>query len=531
MILRMRQAETALKDGRLDEAFEIVRQGEMREHRRGQELVGRLARALCSRGEEHLAAGRLTEASADADRAATLGGGLPEVASLKSAVTQAAAVRQQQERRRAGRIAAVREHLYGGELSIGQGLLDNLDETYRAEMLKDEAAVRRAKAEKCVAQAAEAIEREDWPRGVEAIVKARELHATNGRLTDLAAALTIGVVDRLREAMRQGRLDQARYYVEVAGPVCGDAMAFVELSRVLDLAGKAAVATQQARWRTALEYLHRVRTVLPDAAWVAEALGDAELAATSAERLRGGPLGLLAGDSTDDPSQDVAGFGPRVAADETAAVPKERAKVRKPPAPVRASAGALPPRFMLNVDGVGSFLVVRERCATIAAASASRRPDVPLMLDASATPVMIERDDEDYFVATGTNAKGDAIGRRLLHDGERIGITQRCHARFTRPNAASTSAVLSIAGARIPATDATRVILLDRSLVIGPGSSAHVRADALAAPVVLHVRDGRLFCNASEEVTVNDKPMDRQVGLPTDARVRIGPVTLTIRPA
>ena len=46
LILRLKQAETAVADGRLDEAFEIVQSEQIRQHRRGQKLIGRLAGAF-----------------------------------------------------------------------------------------------------------------------------------------------------------------------------------------------------------------------------------------------------------------------------------------------------------------------------------------------------------------------------------------------------------------------------------------------------------------------------------------------------
>ena len=63
MILRIRQAECALADGRLDEAFELADRHDVRSHRRGQRLVGRLVRSLVDRGRKHLDAGRIAEAA------------------------------------------------------------------------------------------------------------------------------------------------------------------------------------------------------------------------------------------------------------------------------------------------------------------------------------------------------------------------------------------------------------------------------------------------------------------------------------
>ena len=40
MSLRIRQAETALAGGRLDEAYELARARDVRAHRNGQRLIG-----------------------------------------------------------------------------------------------------------------------------------------------------------------------------------------------------------------------------------------------------------------------------------------------------------------------------------------------------------------------------------------------------------------------------------------------------------------------------------------------------------
>ena len=58
ILLRLKQAEVAMADGRLDEAFSLLNRDDARGHRRGQELIGRLAKALVNRGRQHLSADR-----------------------------------------------------------------------------------------------------------------------------------------------------------------------------------------------------------------------------------------------------------------------------------------------------------------------------------------------------------------------------------------------------------------------------------------------------------------------------------------
>ncbi|MBI4578716.1 MAG: hypothetical protein HY718_03385, partial [Planctomycetes bacterium] len=271
LILRMRQAETALKDGRLDEAFDLARAADVRMHRRGQDLIGRLARALVGRGREHLTAGRLPLASTDCDKAAALAGNLAEVAELKSAVAEAAAAKQERDRRHAGAIGAARQRIHDGELSIGQRCLEGIDGTMRVDVLQGEAVARRQEAETLLARGEDALQREDWAGAVEALAKARELHSANSSLTDLIARACTGIAACVRLALNQGRLDQASHLLDVAAPLCGRSVEFAELHGAYEMCVKSAGVVARGECRRAIEVLQRLRTVLPDAAWIAEA--------------------------------------------------------------------------------------------------------------------------------------------------------------------------------------------------------------------------------------------------------------------
>jgi hypothetical protein len=147
----------------------------------------------------------------------------------------------------------------------------------------------------------------------------------------------------------------------------------------------------------------------------------------------------------------------------------------------------LPQRFILQVDGAGSYLVVRSGSVTLGPISSSRRPDVGLIAEATAAVVTIERIEDDYFLKTPGSAG------KLLADGDRISLSPRCRLQFRLPNPASTSAILELVGGRFPRADLRGVILLDRDLILAPGSGAHIRADHLQQQVVLHVRDARLW--------------------------------------
>ena len=208
-----------------------------------------------------------------------------------------------------------------------------------------------------------------------------------------------------------------------------------------------------------------------------------------------------------------------------------------PPAPVphvvpELQAGGLPSRFLLQVDGAGSYLVLRDHRVTVGPAGSSRGADVGLLADSGLPTATIERVEDDYFLVSDGSVRVNqaAGGRKLLADGDKISLSRRCGVKFARPHAASPSAVLTLSGTRLTRGDARRVVLMDREMVVGPGATAHVRVDLLAHPAVFYVRDGRLHCRSEEPVTVNDRPVDRVEGIPLNANVRIGSVSLVITP-
>jgi hypothetical protein len=179
---------------------------------------------------------------------------------------------------------------------------------------------------------------------------------------------------------------------------------------------------------------------------------------------------------------------------------------------------------MIQIDGAGTFYVLRAPLVTMGPVSSSRLPDVGLIAEPGAPVVSIERSEDDYFIrATSAIAVNDRpTNSKLLTRGDRIAISPRCRLTFNLPNPASTSATVDLAGGRFPRGDVRRVILLDRDLIIGPGNGAHVRADHLTGNVMLVVRDGRLLVQSDAHVTVDGKPMDRLSGIPLGGHVDVG---------
>jgi len=317
-------------------------------------------------------------------------------------------------------------------------------------------------------------------------------------------------------------LDAAEAMLEHLGSLTNPTLQIQGLARLLCECRSAASCLERGQPRQAAEILHRLSAAHSEAGWLAEACRHAEQAAAGTESLRRGPLGWF------------TGMVLPVGQPTTAAEP-DRTEILASPEPAnrRAPGGAVPDRFMLQVDTVGSFLVLRQPRLTIGPISSSRRPDLALLAEAGLPVVTIERQDDDYFLSSDSPIRVNdmPVQRKLLSDGDRISLGPRCVVKFTLPSAASTSAVLHLSGCRLPSGDARRVILMDKSVVLGPGALAHIRADQMAAPAVLHIRDGRLLVRSATEVKIDGRAIDEQVGIPVGACACIGPISLAVAAA
>lgn len=534
LILRIRQAESALNDGRLDEAFELAGASEFRSHARGQKLIGLLVKALVERGESHRAAGRLAQASADCDKARQLSGNDDAVESLRSAIRSTAEALQAAGWQQAEALAAAKRHIDEGRLSLGERALSQLDSNAdRVGKLRHEIGAARALAADAIQRVRSAVERSDWAQAVDALTEARRAHATNTELNGLFGRTADMLVDEANRAIDAGRLDLAERIIRKADDLGSQTLQWQDLMRFIEQCRSAAREVSMGRARRAVELLRRLRSTRPDVAWLNADCEQAERAAESLERLRGGPLGLLGATELlghREPASSEQNTGER----RTVRLPAPAAHTPGPwkveATPARPAADNDWDRFMIQVNGVGSFLVLRRAQVTVGPVSSPLRPDLGLLADASLPVATIERVEEDYFLASQAPIEvgGGQATRRLLQDGDRIALGPRCHLKFTKPNAASTTAVLHLTGSRLPKGDARRVILMDQAVVIGPGRSAHVRADRLSEPVVLHVRSGRLLARSNEDVEVDGRPMDRQQGISMNTNVKIGPLSFAV---
>jgi hypothetical protein len=515
LIVRLKQLEHALGDGRLDAGFELASAANLRADRRGQELVTQLAVALVERGTQHADAGRLSEASADCEKAANLAGNTPEIAQLRIAVAGATAKKLEAERIRGHQIAAAKRQIDAGQLTIGQELLSPIDGDDRAAMLSHDLAAQRALLRSAIAKATAAFAANDWQTAIDHLNGLGRQFPADSELAAISAKVTQHVIGLVNDAVNSGRLDLAVLYVARLEKLGRPNLELEPLRRTLGDCRRAFEGVRGADASHAAEILRRLALLWPDATWIEPVCARLKQAADALEEVRSGPLGLMA--------QMNGSFDPH----ETIPMPQNAGKqhrmIESPPA---RSNG----RFVLHVDGVGGFLVIEKGLVSIGPASASGMFDVALVAGADVPPITLSRTDGDYFLqsrrAVLVNEK--ATTGKLLSSGDKIALGPRCRFTFRRPSAASGTAVLELTGARLARGDVRQIILLDREILIGPGAGAHVRCDSLAQAAVLQSSGVKLLLRTDQAVQIDGIAAPRPAEVLSGAHVRMGPVSFAV---
>ena len=528
LILRIRQAECALADGRLDEAFEIAQAEDIRRHRYGQRLIGRLARAIVHRGQENLAANRLQAALLDCNKAEKLGGNLPEVAQLRVAISSAITNDQQGRQQDAARIAQAKRHIDNGWLSVGERILGEAPNgDGAAELVRQELMAARLRTEDALVKAEQALKQGDIDEALEIACSAGLDQTKNGRTGALLRQIRGKAIERIRGDLEQGRVDRARSFLQRLTPLGKDVPEVNELSEALVWCRQAAEHVAVGKPAAALPLLRKAKMVCPSARWLDSAIADIKRAAEAYEELDAGPLGLsMADDVKVEGSPKVepgAAMAPRDDAHQGAPM-QERA------IPVNNDASGLPSKFVMQIDAVGSFLVFRDSRLTIGPVSSSARPMLGLLTDPNTPVIAIERMDGDYFVRSRTpiEVNGQATTERMLADGDRLTLSARCRIRFHLPNPASSTATLTLSGARLDRPDIRQIIMMDRDILIGPYANNHIRTEQSKDPIALFAQNGRLLCRAKEGILVDGRSFDPRVGLAEGKHIEIGKLSMVV---
>jgi tetratricopeptide (TPR) repeat protein len=503
LFVRLKQCEVALKAGRLDEAFDLLRSPDLRSHRDGQSLVDRLSRALLDRGRAHLSGGQFEAAAQDCERASRLAGNLPDVVSLRAAISDAMAERRRAEQRRERLATAVRRHMDQGQLTIGQQLLAAAAPDDRLERIESELAARRATVQSIGDRIGAELKAGSWEAALDSLARLDRQVLRHPNVRDLCEKATALVVAEAGKWIESGRLHEAGELLRRHQQLPGR---FIEAERLRDAlrqCREAAASIERSDAAGAERLLSGLSGQWPNARWMSDALTHVRQLRSSMDAVLAGPLGA------------------------------KRSPLPAEPLNVANGNGAEHPdqvNFVLHVDGAGSFRVIGVRSVTLGPASSSRAVDIAVAADASVPAVTIARSDEDYFVQSQqpVEVNDKPVTHALLANGDRIAVGPRCRLRFRRPNPASATAVLDVIAGRLARGDVRQIILFDREMILGPGPAAHVRVDSLTGPAVLQRGGDGIVCRAADPISIDGRPADGQTVIKPGIHVNIGPLGLVL---
>jgi len=521
LIVRLRAAENALRDGRLDEAYRLGTAPDIREHRRGAAVLAKLTEKLIERAREHYRADRFTEALMDLDKAEAGGVKQDEIAELRNNVQIVAAEARRRQQSRHDRLHAAKKRIEGGSLAAGRKMLDQVSEgDYDGARLRRQADERAQHAASMSEQIEQLISQSQYAAAAGRMQRLKNVDAHADGVAALEKRLCDQVIDNARTALTDGKIKRASDELACLGSLGKNLPARREVADMISIAKQAAASLRDHDFAEARRHAMSLERLLPKARWVHEAIKQLRQLDELAAGLTAGPLGTVAPDAprlqnVEAKAPSGPPFARPVSLEETMALPS-----------AQLTPGALPQKLLLLVDGGGSYLIIRGGRASMGRAAATEPADIPVFSDVASRHANIERVEDDYFLFSAKDVEiaGHAVKNHLLRSGDRIVLGKKAKLTFRVPSRKSPTAVLDLSDTTKMPNDVRRIVLFNRQAIVGDGPHAHVRCRHAGAPLVLFERDGGLWIRQKSDGHNDTKA----VPLPLGETVEIGGTSLVL---
>jgi len=518
LFVRLRAAENALRDGRLDEAYRLGTAPDIREHRRGAAVLAKLTEKLIDRARDHYRADRFTEALMDLDKAEAGGVKKDDIAELRNNVQIVAAEARRRQHSRHDRLHAAKKRIEGGSLAAGRKMLDQVSEgDFDAARLRRQAAERAEHAANMSEQIEQLINQSQYATAAGRMQKLKNVDAHADGVAALEKRLCDQVIENARAALTDGKIKRAADELACLGALGRNLPARREVADMISIAQQAATALQMHDFADARRQAMSLERLLPNAQWVHEAIRQLRQLDELAAGLTAGPLGTSTPKSPKADQTATSGppFAKPVSLDETIALPS-----------AHMTPDDLPGKLLLLVDGGGSYLIIRGGKASMGRAAAADPADIPVFSDVASRHANIERVDDDYFLfsAKDVEVAGHAVKNHLLRSGDRIVLGKKAKLTFRVPSRKSPTAVLDLSDTTKMPNDVRRIVLFNKQALVGDGPHAHVRCRHAGPPMVLFERDGGLWIRQKSDGHNDTKA----VPLPIGESVEIGGTSLVL---
>jgi hypothetical protein len=514
--IRFKRIEAALNDGRLDEAWELLTEPDVRTHHSGQKLLTQLTQAYLKRGREHLEAGHLDAALADCGRAEKLAGNLPETAQLRASLSHAIYEARQVQGLQANRLMQAQKQIGQGWFSGVQKILDGCTDR-QAQGLKDAAEYARAEYDLLVGRIEESLENRDIAAAARLHNKLATYGGHNGKFGDLRNRIESAACRDVSQMLKDGQLSQAAVILGAFGDLSSQWGRLLPLGQAIFYCRKGAESLHLGQFGQAVIELKKAQMLFSGMGWLGKVIDHAQQAARASEAIEISPLGLLQAQSADAavPMREQNRY--LKTSPVTAGIKKEEYCTMDKAANPNTSAA----KYLLQIDGIGAFIVIVGDRLTLGPISSKGRPDLGFVTSPDEPVKTIERMEGDYFLSPG---------RKLLCEGDKIDISSRCRMKFSMPNPASGTACLALSSAKLPRSDVQSIILLDREMILGPSRNCHIQSGYVQENMTFFVRGGKLFYQGDESVLCDGIAMNPQDGIAEGKPVEIGSLRIVWTP-
>jgi hypothetical protein len=502
LFVRLRTAEKALRDGHIDEAYRLASAADLRSHPRGAAVLGALAEQFLARARENYRADKFTEALMDLDRAEAGGVLKDEINELRGYVRMVALERNRRDDSRRERIQEAQKRIERGSLAAGRDLLEQATSDPEAQAVLKRAAWRAQEAERVVQQAESLLRAGRIAEAAGRIKKAKALDAHFEPLGRLEAELVQTVLGNVAAAVEQGNLSRAASELACLGDLGARLPARREADEVLKNAKQGGDALRRNDYAEARRQVMVLARRLSHAPWVQAALTQLEELERLHAAVATGPLG--------DHIEPGPLARPAVADRARANGPKRLDETRALTPGTRVP-GQAADRYLLLVDGGGSYLLIRGDQASIGRASTDIPADVPIMSDLAERHANINRVEDDYFIFSAKELEigGERRQHALLRDGDRVVLGKKAKFTFRLPSRKSSTAILELSDTTKAPNDVRRIVLLHQHAILSNSPSAHVFCRHAGSPLILFERNGSLWIRAKSDghVDTEAKPL------------------------
>jgi hypothetical protein len=522
---RLKAAENALKEGRLEEAYRLAIQPDLREHRRGAGVLAGLTEKFIERARNFYREDRFREALMDLDRAEAGGVMKDEIAELRGYVQTVAAEHERREDSRRERLNAAVKRIEGGSLVAGRDMLERAAvEDRPAQEARRKAEERAEDARRTIEHAERLLKAGQVAGAAERVRKAKAMDTHNDNVTRLEVELCRKAMENARAAIVEGKLGRAADELACVGDLGKALPGRRELADLLAMARDASSSLLGYRYADARRQVMSLARQLPEAEWLKGAVEQLKQLDDVHTALCAGPLG-------DRVVVSLGGGRNEIPARREPARPEARgsemADTVALPGRMNIAANA-PERLLMLVDGGGSYLILRGGQASLGRAASEHPADVPIFSDVAERHANVARVDDDYFLFALKEVEvgGRKTQHQLLRDGDRIVLGKKAKFTFRLPSRKSPSAVLELSDTTKMPNDVRRVVLFDQHATVGNGPNAHIMCRHAGTPLVLFERGGQLWIRQQSDGHVDTEAKSLRLGEP----VEIGGVSLVVEP-